>query len=566
MQIVQRYSSPYAPVLVGDDHRSPILPRAQQKSQPELAAWAPETADVAMAEPAPRRAAKRLTTLRDPAEAARDSLSGNREGWWTRALTRYLALYSAFRGFGGYGGDNDDGRRRLLLATPTPTWPALNLGQGIDRHIADSQFALAAQNLSAAQPQYLASNTLDIASAMATILAQDPFDSQAPKNNQIYVQGSALMRNGSPLRLHGVNIYDSRMNRIACAPASEWDGRQTLATTESLRFTELKRRIDLARASGANFFRILCDLEPLNFPTTSVNASASRLLTDGAYATGLASLVAYITADNDSVADLTFFTDPGGDLSQPDSSGRYAAAARLPNPRSLSSWRKVIGLLGQNPSVIYSLANEPRNSQLAADYPSALTTARSNIEAVVLGIRQVERELQTPAHLVKVPGLQTTGKLCCSRDLTLWQSRPLADPQVIYSAHWYEPYDTVINNEYLPFAGLPIMVDEIAPGMQGMSQLDMYRLLGTFEQRQPPLSYAAWALTANQGGLTAAAAATSDPNVGSMLTYQDLAPAAGAPENNACGISMPLTLTPKWGAPYFAWMKGVDQAWKRAHH
>lgn len=274
------------------------------------------------------------------------------------------------------------------------------------------------------------------------------------------VRGNRIVHaDGSAFHGRGANLHDERScNACSYAPRDP---------------AGVNRWADeLIHNWHANFIRFLLSSKPA--PYNQFEVQWENLIDDPQYFADIQANVAHMTANPGVYVLITLFADPtikenNGDYdsewpsSLGDSNTRYAALAEA---------------FFDNPQVLFGLTNEPhttrdRAPELAARYQSAIAA-----------IRAVEDAHQAPHHIVVVQAPEGW-----SRDLTYFVANPLAEDNVAYEVHPYNPASDFEALLVQPSLTLPIIIGEYGPA-GSMTDQDIRTLWTVAQANEIP--YLAW--------------------------------------------------------------------------
>ncbi len=300
--------------------------------------------------------------------------------------------------------------------------------------------------------------------------------------------------NGKPLHARGANLHDPR----SC------DG----CTYLPLDIAETERRADELIASWkATLVRF--DLESYataDYPKGDhrVDSQWKTILDDPAYFTAIQQIVHHMTSLGAYVL-VSAWLDP------------TTTNAELPTARTNREWDLLARAFADDPRVMYGLVNEPH------DAPEKNADAFSALNQAVQTIRDTENKIGAKHHVVSVPGIDSY-----ARNVAYYVDHPITaggGANIVYEVHVYNPAADFETLFVAPAAKIPIVIGEFGPSTNPpMSIIDSSTMMETAEKLEVP--YVAWNFHSN-----------CPPNL-----------LRAAPNAGACGVGMPLTPTPEWGA------------------
>jgi hypothetical protein len=299
---------------------------------------------------------------------------------------------------------------------------------------------------------------------------------------------------GKPLHARGANLHDPR----SC------DG----CTYLPLDVAETERRADeLIVGWKATLVRF--DLESYTtaaYPKGNqrVDGQWKNILDDPAYFAAIQKIVRHMTELGAYVL-VSEWLDP------------TTTENELPTERTNREWELLARAFADDPRVMYGLVNEPH------DAPEKNADAFSALNATVQTIRDVENALGAKHHIVSVPGVDGY-----ARNVAYFVDHPITaggGANVVYEVHVYNGAADFEHLFVAPSAKIPIVIGEFGPSANPpMTTTDITTMMDTAEKIGIP--YVAWNFHSN-----------CPPNL--------LQSASGA---GGCGVGMPLTPTPEWGA------------------
>lgn len=296
----------------------------------------------------------------------------------------------------------------------------------------------------------------------------------------VKVMGNKLVdETGNAWVGHGVNICDVRGDESATG----------LSYTVSA--AEIIRRLDYAKTLGVDYIRYL-----LESYTT-----AQQLTNDAAYLAAVKSVVQHALGIGMKV-EVGIWLDP----SESPPLGGQCTAATIPIVQLIAA------AFANNQDVLIGLCNEPRNNATEA-LKQAYRTAAVNC---VAAIRATEQAIGAKTHVVLVGGADSW-----ARNVSWFVANPIADTQVAYACHVYDPAASWQSEFQTAAKTLPIVIEEYGPA--SMTQDDCVALQTYCHTNAIPS--AAWCFHQ-----------ASPPN---MLNNT-------ASQNNGTQVGMPLSLT-AWG-------------------
>lgn len=320
---------------------------------------------------------------------------------------------------------------------------------------------------------------------------QDPRESDA----WLAVSGNHIVTAyGKPLRARGANLHDPR----SC------DG----CTYLPLDVAETERRADeLIVGWKATLVRF--DLE--SYATAAypkgnrrVDGQWKNILDDQAYSMAIQKIVRHMT-DLGAYVLVSEWLDP------------TTTDAELPTAQTNREWEVLARAFAENPRVMYGLVNEPH------DAPEKNADAFAALNASVQTIRNVEDALGAKHHIVSVPGVDGY-----ARNVAYFVDHPITaggGADIVYEVHVYNPAADFEHLFVTPSAKIPIVIGEFGPSTNPpMSTTDIATMMETAEKLGIP--YIAWNFHSN-----------CPPNL-----------LQSANDAGGCGVGMPLTPTPEWGA------------------
>ncbi len=329
----------------------------------------------------------------------------------------------------------------------------------------------------------------------ATHDAKIPVAKSADDDAWLSVSGNHLVTaNGKPLHARGANLHDPR----SC------DG----CTYLPLDIAETERRADeLIVGWKATLVRF--DLE--SYASDAYPKGDHRkpdqwknILDDPAYFAAIQKIVRHMT-DLGAYVLVSEWLDP------------TTTETEWPTTQTNREWQMLARAFADNPRVLYGLVNEPH------DAPEKNATAFAALDATVQTIRDVENRIGAKHHIVSVPGIDGY-----ARNVAYYVDHPITaggGERIVYEVH---VYDSTADFEKLfgaPSTKIPIVIGEFGPSTNPpMTIADIKTMMEMAEKLEVP--YIAWNFHAN-----------CPPNL-----LQEFDDAGG------CGIGMPLTPTPEWGA------------------
>jgi endoglucanase len=271
-----------------------------------------------------------------------------------------------------------------------------------------------------------------------------------------------LLPDGKRWHARGANIHDTRSCN-AC-------------TFSAPRVDEVLRRIDaLVDDWRANFLRL--DLE--SYAQAAGRTHYQSFVVDDDYLEDIRAIVTHVGTKPGVYVMVSLWAEPS------------TTELDWPTEGTRTAWRTLARELAEAPHVLYGLVNEPQQN-FSGTYDSQVWEAMNQ---TVQAIRDVEKELGTPNHVVAVQG---TGGW--ARFLDYYVTQPIAagaGKNVAYETHVYDPVADFDRLFVAPSKTLPVIIGEFGPGggmttsdcatlMQRAEELEVPYLAWTFHMRCPP--------------------------------------------------------------------------------
>lgn len=253
----------------------------------------------------------------------------------------------------------------------------------------------------------------------------------------------------------GANIHDTR-GCNAC-------------TWEPPDVDEVKRRIDeLVDVWGADFLRLCME----SYGTAEGRTHWKDVLKDSQYRSHIQEIVDYIGTKPGVYVLLSVWYDPSlTDLG-------------WPTNRTLKIWKKLAKMFKNDSHVLYGIANEPEENWSGSLDKKCWLAMNKTVKA----IRQLEKKLGTPNHIIAVQGTRAW-----ARRLDYYITHPITaggGKNVVYETHVYNPESDFNDLFITPAKTLPVIIGEFGPISGYMTNNDCIKLMKKAKKLKIP--HLAW--------------------------------------------------------------------------